>query len=139
MTDRCALLSTLWIFAMLNYLYCDVVGLMDPGLLSQYVTGTVNGMTITPTFLLAASILMEIPIAMVLLTRVLGHNANRWANLGAGAIMTVVQAGTLFMGSATTYYLFFSTIEIACTAAIVWLAWTWADPARVKLSAPARL
>jgi hypothetical protein len=26
-------LSTLWIFATLNYLYCDVAGLMDPGLL----------------------------------------------------------------------------------------------------------
>ena len=24
-------LSTLWIFAALNYLYCDVVSLIDPG------------------------------------------------------------------------------------------------------------
>ena len=136
MTDRRTLLSTLWIFAMLNYLYCDVVGLMDSGLLSQYVSGTVNGMTLTPTFLLGASILMEIPIAMVLLTRVLGHTANRWANLIAGTIMTVVQAGTLLMGVATTYYLFFSVIEIACTAVIVWLAWRWVAPARVEVIAP---
>lgn len=123
---------------MLNYLYCDVVGLMDPGLLRQYVSGSVNGMTITPTFLLAASILMEIPIAMVLLSRVLGPVANRWANLIAGSIMTIVQAGTLLMGSATTYYLFFSVIEIACTAAIVWLAWTWAASARMEVGELAR-
>ena len=138
MTERRTLLSTLWIFALLNYLYCDVVGLIDPGLLSQYATGVVNGMAITPTFLLAASILMEIPIAMVLLTRVLGPGANRRANLVAGTIMTVVQAGTLFMGSATAYYLFFSVVEIACTAAIVWLAWTWAASARLEVGELAR-
>lgn len=138
MTDRRTLLSTLWICAMLNYLYCDVVGLMDSGLLSQYVTGHVNGMAITPTFLLAGSILMEIPIAMVLLSRVLGPRANRWANLIAGTLMTVVQAGTLWMGSSTTYYLFFSVLEIACTAAIVWLAWSWAVPTRVEVIAPSR-
>ena len=39
-TDRKILLSTLWIFAILNYLYCDIMGLMDVNLLKQYLTGT---------------------------------------------------------------------------------------------------
>jgi hypothetical protein len=29
MKDRKVILSTLWLFAMLNYLYCDVIGLMS--------------------------------------------------------------------------------------------------------------
>ena len=124
-----ARLSTLWLFAILNYLYCDVVGLMDPGLLKQFITGTVGGMQINQGFLLGAAILMEIPISMVLLSRVLKYGANRWANIIAGAIMTVVQFSTLFFGSApTTYYLFFSVIEITCTVLIVWNAWKWANP-----------
>ena len=45
--DRKAILSTLWIFATLNYLYCDVVGLMNPDLLRQYLTGSVNGIQMT--------------------------------------------------------------------------------------------
>src|SRR4051812_33154535 len=32
-------LSTLWIFVTLNYLYCDVTGLMDPDVLKQYLAG----------------------------------------------------------------------------------------------------
>ena len=36
-------LSTLWIFVTLNYLYCDVVSLIDPGQLKQYIAGHVNG------------------------------------------------------------------------------------------------
>jgi hypothetical protein len=41
--DGRAILSTLWIFATLNYLYCDVVGLMNSDLLKQYLAGSVNG------------------------------------------------------------------------------------------------
>lgn len=119
-------LSTLWAFATLNYLYCDVVTLMDPGKLSGFLAGNVGGMQVNQGFLLGASMLVEIPIAMVLLSRLLGHRANRWANLAAGVTMTAVQLSTLVVGKPAPYYLFFSVIEIACTAAIAWLAWRWA-------------
>ena len=124
-------LSTLWIFVMFNYLYCDVVALMDPGLLKQFLVGNVGGMQINQGFLLGAAILMEIPISMVLLSRLLKYGANRWANIIAGVIMTAVQFSSLFFGSSPTiYYIFFSVIEIGCTALIVWYAWKWADPDR---------
>lgn len=127
--DAKVLLSTLWIFVMFNYLYCDVVGLMDPVLLTQFITGKVGGMQITQGFLLGASILMEIPIAMVLLSRVLQYKSNRIVNIIAGTIMTAVQISSLFVGSSPTmYYIFFSTIEISCTAFIVWYAWQWTNP-----------
>lgn len=124
-----ARLSTLWLFAMLNYLYCDVIGLMDAELLNEYLTGTVNGMRLDQGFLLGASVLMEIPIAMVLVSRLAGHRTNRWANIAAGAVMTVVQAATLFLGTPTGYYLFFSVLEILTTVVIVRTAWTWRAPA----------
>jgi len=77
MKDRKAILSTLWIFVMFNYLYCDVMSLMDPEFLKKYMTGNVGGVHVTQGFLLGAAVLMEIPIAMVLLSRVLGYKANR--------------------------------------------------------------
>ena len=128
MKDRKALLSTLWIFVTLNYLYCDLLGLMDTGSLKQILTGTlVNGIQISQGFLLGSSILMEIPIAMVLLSWILKYGQNRWFNLIAGAIMTLVQIMSLFLGAPTIYYVFFSVIEIACTAFIVYYAWTWRE------------
>src|SRR4051812_27483689 len=84
------LLSAAWVFAMFNYLYADVMGLMDASLLRQFLAGHVAGMTISPAFLFAAAVLMEIPIAMTLLSKVLEHRANRIANLVAGSIKTVV-------------------------------------------------
>jgi hypothetical protein len=118
--SRGATLSILWIFATLNFIYCDVVTVMDPIKHSP--------IQLTQGFLLGASVLVEIPIAMVLLSWILKYGPNRWANIIAGVIMTVVQAMSLVVAVPTMYYVFFSVIEIACTAFIVWYAWTWANP-----------
>ena len=126
--DRKGRLSTLWVFATLNYLYCDVLTLMDPAKLKQFLAGRVGGMDFTQGVLLASGVLMEIPIAMILLSRLLKYRTNRVANLGAGVIMTAVQIATLFMGSATAYDWFFSIVEIGCTSMIVWYAWNWVSP-----------
>lgn len=117
------MLPILWIFVTLNYLYCDVLGHMDATVLSALLSGEVDGMRLTPSFLFGAGILMEIPISMVLLSRVLPPRANRWANVAAGSIMTIVQAASLTTG-VTAYYAFYSVIEISCTVFIVWYAIT---------------
>ena len=119
MQDIRVRLSTLWVFMLLNYLYCDVLGLFDP----------TTPKNMTQDALLAASLLMEIPIAMVILSRVLRYRPNRWANILAGAFMAVVQVATLFVGTLPSYYAFFSAIEVACLLFIVWTAWRWAEPA----------
>lgn len=129
--DRKVLLSTLWIFVTLNYLYADVISLMDTELLNQYLTGTVAGLQMTQSFLFGAAILMEIPIAMVLLSRILAYRANRWANMVAAFIKTAVMIPTLFVGTPKPYYMFFGVVEIACTALILWCAWTWSSPKTV--------
>jgi hypothetical protein len=126
--DRKVLLSTLWIFALFNYLYCDVLSFFEPGIIEELMKGSVGGMQLTQGFLLGASILMEIPIAMVILSRVLKYRANRYANIIAGSIMTLVQISSLFVGTPTLYYSFFSVIEISTTVLIVWLAWNWHNP-----------
>jgi Family of unknown function (DUF6326) len=126
-----AILSTLWIFAVLNYLYCDVVSFMDSALLKQYLAGSVGGMQITQGFLLGGAVLMEVSMGMVLLSRLLPFKANRIANTLAGVITTSAQTATLFLGKPAMYYLFFSVIEISCTAFIVVYTWKWLKPDEV--------
>ena len=136
MKDRKVMLSTLWIFVTLNYLYCDVIGLMDAELLKQYLTGTVDGLELNTNFLFAAAVLIEIPIAMVLLSRILNYRANRLANIIAASIKTIAMILTMFVGTPTSYYLFFGTIEIATTLFIVWYAWQWTNSEVVSLNKP---
>ncbi|MBW3000092.1 hypothetical protein KY339_05460 [Candidatus Woesearchaeota archaeon] len=123
--DKKVLLSTLWIFAVLNYLYADVIGFFKPGMIQQIMTGSVDGMAFTPVFLLVGAILMETAIIMVLLSRVLAYKWNRITNIIAGAIHTLAVSASMFVGTLALYYIFFATIEIITTVLIVWFAWTW--------------
>jgi len=127
MKDRKVILSTLWIFATLNYIYADVFGGKDPEILKQLIAGT-GPLQMTEGFLLGAAILMETAIAMVLLSRVFKHRANRWANIIVGIIHTLAVSLSLFVGVPTLYYMFFAAIEIPCTLFIVWYAWKWRNP-----------
>jgi hypothetical protein len=122
-------LPALWIFMVLNYLYCDVLSLLDPANLKDVLAGHAAGgsVQITPEFLLASAVLMEIPMAMILLTRLLGHGPSRRANVAAAAFMAVVQVGSLGVGTPTAYYLFFSAIEIGTLALIAVLALRWVE------------
>ena len=126
MQDRKAILSTLWIFLSANYIYCDVLTHMDPTMMKELLTGTLGSIQVTQNFLLGAAIFMELPFAMIILTRVLKYPANRWVNILAGAFMAASQIGTMNMGTPPTpHYLFYSAIEIACNLFILWYAWTW--------------
>ena len=123
------ILSTLWIFVTLNYLYADVLSTMSPEMLRSLIeTGGVGGINMNETTLLIAGIIMEVSIAMVLLSRVLNYKANRLANIIAGSFKTIIMIGTLLMGGASYHYIFFATIEISTTLFIVWFAWTWVKP-----------
>lgn len=125
MKDYKVLLSALWVFVTFNYLYCDLIGLMDSNLLKQYLTGSVEGLIIDETFLLYAGMLMELPIAMILLSRLLRDRINAWFNIVAGFIKTIVMLVTLFMGSTTQYYAFFAFIEICTTLYIITIGIKW--------------
>jgi Family of unknown function (DUF6326) len=130
MEDIRVRLSVLWLFATLNYIYiyADMFFCID-------VLGSGKGgpgvLHFSPGPWLVIAILMEIPVAMILLSRILKPTANRWANIVAGIIETAAVLLTSFilpilhlMGT-SSYYLFFGAIEVACTSLVVWYAWRW--------------
>jgi hypothetical protein len=120
--DRKTILSTVWIFVMFNYLYGDLAMMMfHPAAYQRVIAGMSEGLVF------GATVLMEILIAMVLLSRVLKYQANRWSNIIMGVVGTAFAALTL-IGKPPAFYVFLSAIEIACTLFIVWYAWTWPKP-----------
>lgn len=114
-------LSTLWIFIMFNIVMADIIGNMEPGALKAMMTGDV-GFTVTSEIMLVFSIIQEIPIAMIVLSRLLTYQANRWANIIAGAITIVYVVGG---GEPILSYCFFATIEVLCALYIIRSAWKW--------------
>ncbi len=117
--SRRAVLSTLWIFVLFNYVYADLAMMMFSSAYARAAAG------MSPGFVLLLAVLMEVPIAMILLSRILPYGPNRWANILAGAEGTAWVGLTLSGGAIPPFYLFIALIEMATTAFIAWYAWTW--------------
>jgi Family of unknown function (DUF6326) len=128
MHDTKERLSVLWIFALLNYLYADVIALWD-------IAGMGHAFKLPQGVLMWSAVLMEIPIAMIVACRLLPFGANRLANIVAGSLVTLVNGFLTFVPPlvgwgrppALPEYLFFATIETVCTSYIIWKAWTWSE------------
>lgn len=134
-TDRRTRISTLWIVVMFNILAADILSFIQPGFLAEVMTGTAGEIQITFEFLLVAAVMLEIPIAMIYLSRVLPQRPARLANLGAVA---TTAAFVVFGGSATLHYVFFVAMELAAMLLIARYAWTWStDRAERESLAPA--
>jgi hypothetical protein len=137
MQDTKERLSLLWLFALLNYLYADVLALFS------FVGSPSTAPHLPQWVLLGSAVLMEIPIAMILACRLLPFRANRLANIIAGAILTLVNGFLTFVLPLTNgdfrdpiypAYVFFATIETVCTLAIIRRAWTWSGVETVRMS-----
>jgi hypothetical protein len=117
-------LSWLWVFYMFNTAYIDINTLYY----SVFINHHAN-VHYTQTFLLGAAVLVEIPTAMVILSRMLGYRWNRLTNVIVGVLLTVIQIATLFVGTPTLAYGFISAILIATSGGIAWYAWNWSEQA----------
>jgi hypothetical protein len=130
MHDTKERLSLFWIFALLNYLYADVLALFA-------FVGSPNSAPHLPQWaLLGSAVLMEIPIAMIVASRLLPFRANQLSNIIAGGVLTLTNGFLTFVLPLTDgdfrdpiypAYLFFATLETVCTSVIIWQAWTWSS------------
>ncbi|MEO1919084.1 MAG: DUF6326 family protein [Paracoccaceae bacterium] len=114
--DTRSLLSGLWLFVLLNIIFRD---------LHEFATATTI-VEITEELLLIGFVLVEIPIAMVLLSPILKYKINRWANIIA-AVLTLAVTASALPGDLDDNA--FALIEIAALLVIIWKAWKWTNPA----------
>jgi hypothetical protein len=118
--DIKSMFSTLWIVVMINVAMADIFGfaleIMSGAPPQEFQPDQVA--------MLVFAVIMEIPIAMIFLSRILKDSVNRWANIIASVITIAFIVGG---GSAELHYYFFATVEIICLLFIIWNAWKWAE------------
>jgi hypothetical protein len=124
-------ISVLWIVVMINIAFADICSFMMPGALNDIMTGNAASFEITQGIMLVFAIMLEIPIAMIFLSRVLKYRANRWANIIASGITILFVIGGY---SAYLHYYFFATIEVVCMLTIIWSSWKWPNPEGISKS-----
>lgn len=123
--EKRALLSALWMFYLLNFIFRDLHEIVKAEFLADALNGTYNGVEVTEALFLLGGILIEIPILMMLMAWVLPVRANRWANLVVAplyALLVILGAP----GDLDDY--FFAGLELIALAIIAWQAWNWERP-----------
>jgi hypothetical protein len=119
------ILSTLWIFLTVNFIFCDVFTLMHAEDLRNILNGKIGDIEITQEFLLAFAVIMEIPMIMIVLSKFLRYKLNRVLNLVFGAFLLLIQGWSLTTGDNSLHYIFFSVIEVITCGLIIWIALKW--------------
>jgi len=120
--DTRVLLSTLWIVVMINMLEADILSLNIPGSAEEVARTSASTGASIPQLMLGGAIMGELAIAMIILSRVLKHGINRWANV----VMGVITMAYIWGGAAPyPHYLFIATVETVCLLLIVGCAWKW--------------
>ena len=118
-------LSALWVAAMFLYVYADLRGFYETGVIEGLIAGELGFFQINQVFLLVSAIIMAIPSVMVFLSLTLKAKLNRWANIILGIIYTGIILITMLMPGVWAHYYFVGIIEVVLTALIVWYAWNW--------------
>ena len=117
-------ISTLWVVVLFNMAFADILSFMLPEFAVQIQSGEVDGVVITPMFMLVAAVLIEISIVMIYFSRALSRRASRIANFIAVGVTALFVIGG---GSFAPHYIFFASIEVITMIYIAYLAWTWRD------------
>ena len=123
--DRKQLLSNLWIFLTVNFIFCDVFTLMHSEDLRKILTGNVDGIQMSQQFLLGFAFIMQVPMLMILLSRLLRYTTSRILNIVCSVLLAIVQIWSLTAGGNTLHYWFFSIVEIATLFSILFLVLFW--------------
>jgi hypothetical protein len=118
--DPHTLLSSLWLFILLNIIFRDIHQFVLKSHLEMLLTGYYDGTLITDELMLLGGFLALVPISMVLLSLLLEP---RWLR-PATAVAVVFTAGPAILAPLTDLddVLHFSVAFLAL-AAISWIAW----------------
>ncbi|MBR10706.1 MAG: hypothetical protein CMP48_23855 [Rickettsiales bacterium] len=119
------ILSTIWVFVLMNMIYADILNTLKPEYLDEiaYVAQNFSGETV-----LLFAILMEVPIAMILLSRLLNRKYNRLLNLIAAPmaiLWVIIPSFVINDGDSPLSYLFFATIETIAMLTVIWICYKW--------------
>ncbi len=117
-------ISALWVAMLFLFAYGDIFGSFVPGHIDEIRGGTISGIEITQTFLLAASVYVTIASLMIFLTLVLRPRVGRWANIVL-PILYIVSIIASVIGESWVYFWFLSIAEGVPLLLIVWYAWRW--------------
>lgn len=111
---------------MFNMIYADILAFISafitPGVIDELMRGYSGTVKLSQELLLVSAVLIELPIIMIVLAKMLPYKINRLSNIFV-ALVTITFVG----GGIETdpFFLFMASIEIIVMIYIIWTALNW--------------
>ncbi len=113
---------------MLNMLTADILSLFIPEVLDEVVEIAAETSIPVSRLMLFGAIMIEIPILMIIFSRILRYLINRWLNIVASTITILFVVGPeIGNESVKPHYVFVAFVEVVCLIAIWVIAWKWRE------------
>lgn len=121
-------IAVLWFFYIAAFLAVMTLGIMEPGILNQFLdTGEIGGMKIGQELLLFFAVMMLVPLVMAFVPLTLQDSTNRWVNVIVGIVYTGFQLfaliETVTLPTVYAYAVLMETVKMLVPMLIVWYAW----------------
>ena len=117
--DPRAVLSMLWVYVLLNTLFRDIHEIFRDGFIEEVISGRVNGTEFT---MVTAALVLQLPLSMVVLSRILPRRVNRLANIAISVMTGATVVGSWPKDADDIVFAIFATIGLV---AIIAYSWTW--------------
>jgi len=119
-------ISVLWLFDEVAGLGAVILMLLEKDVLAELVEyGTIEGMEMSPEYLLVGAIFILIPLVMAFLTLTLKDSTNRWANIIVGIVWIGLGLTDLpkYLAEPSAYAMLMMLAGWVALVLIVWYAW----------------
>ena len=116
-------LAMLWISMMILYIYNDFFTLFTPDAINDMIAGRMGPFEVTQTALVAATVLMIIPIAVIIITLLVSSKLSRVINIVLGSLYLVVNISNI--PGSWMFYVLSGVVQIVIAATIIWLSVKW--------------
>jgi hypothetical protein len=113
-------LAGLWTALMLTYLLGDVLRIFA----GDFVAGKMGGQEVSQVMWFLAALMMLVPIAMILVSLLLGPPVSRWISIIAAILLLVINAAGI-RSYPGFYDRFLIGVGLLINGFTVWLAWNW--------------
>ncbi|GMN11596.1 hypothetical protein MTsPCn9_25260 [Croceitalea sp. MTPC9] len=110
-----ALISSLWVLVLFNMILRDLHEFPTEGYIEEMIA-----LKLPEGEMLFYAFLVEIPIAMIVLSRILKTKTNKWANIFA---ITVSSLGILYTLPGHMDEIFFATVNTIAFIVIIGIVW----------------
>ena len=122
-TTLATTLALLWLVVMLNMVYADILAFVSafitPGVIDQLMNGYSGSVKLSQPLLLVSAVWLEIPIMMILISKITPLKMNRSLNMVASIVTLIFVIGGI---EREPFYLFLVGVQIVTLVAIFWLS-----------------